>query len=279
MTFFQKIFYRLSFKLNILSNIRKSIARYIKYKDTLILVYSPGQTGSSTVYYTLMKEFPLNKVLHVHFLSDYWIKEKLPKDNYNMKNDKNKLLADKVYKALKKKKKVKIISLIRDPFSRGISAYFHNPILRNQVKDKDMETIRRGMLNYSKDDSLFWYETDFNNFLNCNVFEDSFDKKRGAKRIDLSDNIEVLLLKTNQLSKNGKKEIEDFLDISIDELIDVNQREKDTTGEIYKQIKNYYFEEPALFNEKINSQFTQHFFSDSELKSFKEKYLDNFPRD
>lgn len=273
MTFFQKVFYRLFFKLNILSNIRKYLVRYIKYKDTLFLIYSPGKTGSSTVYYTLMKEFPLNKVLHVHFLSDYWIKEKLPKDNPNVKNDRNKLLAYKVYKALKKKKKVKVISLIRDPFSRGISAYFHDPILRDQAKNKDVETIRLEILNYAKDASLFWFETDFNNFFNYNVFDDSFDKDRGAKRFNISDDIEVLLLKTNHLNKNGKKEIENFLDINIEELFNVNQRSEGSIGEVYNQVKNSYFEEPELFNEKINSQFTQHFFDDSELESFRQKYL------
>ncbi len=275
MTSFQKIFYRLFFKLNILSNIKKYVTRYIKYKDTLILIYSPGKTGSSTVYYTLMKEFPLNKVLHAHFLSDYWIKKKLPKDNRDEKNDRNQLLAYKVYKALKKKKKVKVISLIRDPFSRGISAYFHNPTLRNQAKNKDIETIRNEIHNYAKDASLLWFETDFNNFFNNNVFDDSFDKERGAKRFNISDDIEVLLLKTNHLNKNGKKEIEEFLDININELFNVNQRSEGSIAEIYNQVKNSYFEEPELFNEKINSQFTQHFFDDSELESFRQKYLIN----
>jgi hypothetical protein len=274
MSLYQKILFRILFKLNILLHLVKFISRYIHFKDTLFLVYASGKTGSSTVYYTLMKEFPLNKVLHVHLLSDYWIKEKIPKQSgVTNKKVRNQVLAYKVYKAVKKKKKIKVITLIRDPFSRGISAYFHNPALRKQAKNKDLETIRREIIDYAKDLSLDWFKTDFNNFFNCNIFDYAFDKTKGIKKINLMDKFEVLLLKNRQLRKIGKQEIGGFLGITIDSLFNVNQRDETSGGDIYNKVKDYYFEDKDSFNEKFNSQFTQHFFDNDELESFRLKYL------
>jgi len=274
MDLYQKILYRILFKLNILLHLRKYISRYIQYKDTLFVVYSPGKTGSSTVYYTLMKEFPLNKVLHVHFLSDDWIEDRIPKQaGVTNKKVRNQVLAYKVYKALKKKKKIKVITLIRDPFSRGVSAYFQNAALRNQAKSKDLESIRREIINYSKDVSLDWFQTDFNKFFNYNIFNYPFDKKQGTKRITIMDRFEVLLLKTNQLRIKGKQEIEEFLGITIDSLLNVNKRDESSVADIYNKIRDYYYEEMDPFNEKFNSQFTQHFFDSDELESLRLKYL------
>jgi len=257
-----------------LLHFKKFILRYIKYRDTLFLVYSPGQTGSSTVYYTLMKELPLNKVLHVHFLSDYWVEDQIPKQaGVTNKKVRNQVLAYKVYKALKKKKKIKAITLIRDPFSRGISAYFHDPIRRGQVNNKALESIRCEIITYANDVTLDWFKTDFNTFFNYNVFNYPFNNKNGYIRINLLEKFDILLLKTNLLKKNGKKVIEDFLGITIDTLFNVNRRSETSVGEIYNKVKDYYFEEKHSFNEKINSQFIQHFFSSDEIESFRLKYL------
>ena len=84
--------------------IYKSVNNLLNFSDTLFLVYSMGKTGSSSVYYTLMRDLPFNKVLHVHFLSDYWYNwfaDKTPNSNKKVRNQ---ILSDKAHKYINKKK-------------------------------------------------------------------------------------------------------------------------------------------------------------------------------
>ena len=60
---------------------------YLKQKNKVFLIYTMGKVGSTSVYNSLKKQLPFAKVFHVHFLSDFYLNEVLPKTNHTWNID------------------------------------------------------------------------------------------------------------------------------------------------------------------------------------------------
>ena len=97
---------------------------YWKLKNNIILIYNASKVGSSTVYFNLKERLPFIEILHVHFLSERWLTEFKSSGKW-LNNIKT---ATKVKNLLSKNSnsRIKIITLVRDPIARDISAVFQS---------------------------------------------------------------------------------------------------------------------------------------------------------
>jgi len=233
-----------------------------------------GKTGSSSVYYTLMRDLPFNKVLHVHFLSDYWYNwfaDKTPNSNKKVRNQ---ILSDKAHKYINKKKKIITITIIRDPFSRSISDYFHSNEnkLANKTDNQIMKEI--GESYYIQSNSLDWFEKDFNSYFKLDIYNMPFDKDRGWEILDVGSNHKILLIRIDALTHSFKTAFFSLTGLTINHLFITNRREDDESlSERYKLFKSNYTENRSSVEQKLNSKFVQHFFSDNQIKTFRTKYI------
>jgi len=269
----EKIKYRINFKLNGILKIRKSIKNYFKYSDTLFLVYSMGKTGSSSIYYTLMRDLPFNKVLHVHFLSSYWYEWFSSKASKRNKKERNQILSDKAKKYISDKGKVMTISIIRDPFSRSISDYFHSN--KNFISEKTDTDIKNEISNsfYIQTNSLEWFEKDFNSYFKFDIYQKAFNKEKGWEIYDLDSKNRVLLIRIDVLTQSFKTAFLSLTGININELFITNRREDDDMlSDRYKSFKANYGEERSSVDEKLNSKFVKHFFTDEQIEKLRAKY-------
>jgi hypothetical protein len=272
MTIFEKILYRIWFKLRGIMYFFKYIKRYFLFKDSVFIVYSAGKTGSSTIYYTLMKEFPFNRVFHVHFLSDYWIKEKIPQ--LDSPKSRNIVLANKVYRYLSRhpEKKAKYITLVRDPISRGISAYFHNKQKREQARFKKDAVLRDEISNFAIEISCKWFETDFVPYMNFNIFSVPFDIARGFKIYNQDNNKEVLVIRTDRLNDAFSKAVREFSGVELRQLFVTNKRKMTIFSELYNKVKKSYYENGKSLDMKLNSSLVNHFFLKEEIEKIRNRW-------
>jgi hypothetical protein len=269
----EKIVFRLKFKILGLLNLIKSMKLFFKYSDTLFIIYSMGKTGSSSVYYTLMKEFPFNKVLHTHFLSKLWydwFSEQSPK---NKKKVRNQILSDIAHKYLIKKKNVITITIIRDPFSRSISDYFHsneNKLLN--ITDKQiMKEINESY--YIQSNSIEWFEKDYNSHFNLDIYSLPFDAARGWEVYDFDVKNKALIIRIDVLTSKFEDAFYSLAGYNIKGLFITNRREDNKLiAQRYKTFKSKYTEDKASVEQKLNSKFVQHFFSKNQINKFREKY-------
>lgn len=269
----EKIKYRINFKLNGILKIRESIKNYFKYSDTLFLVYSMGKTGSSSIYYTLMRDLPFNKVLHVHFLSSYWYEWFSLKASKRNKKERNQILSDKAKKYISDKGKVMTISIIRDPFSRSISDYFHSN--KNFISEKTDTDIKNEISNsfYIQTNSLEWFEKDFNSYFKFDIYQKAFNKEQGWEIYDLDSKNRILLIRIDVLTQSFKTAFLSLTGININELFITNRREDDVMlSDRYKSFKANYGEERSSVDEKLNSKFVKHFFTDEQIEKLRAKY-------
>lgn len=95
-----------------------------------ILIWQMGKVGSSSVYYSLQQIFNEKPVYHIHLLSKEMI-EKGELYKRSLINGNNSYLYNNEFRkkfksSMRRGVKWKIISLVREPVGRNISAFFQN---------------------------------------------------------------------------------------------------------------------------------------------------------
>lgn len=269
-----KISFRIKIILNGCLNLRTSMKSIKKVKDYEIVIYTFGKSGSSSVYYTLMSKLPFKKIFHLHFLSDYWIKEVFP----GTPHERNIHKAEAYFQHLKKRsnKKIKYITLVREPVGRDISGFFQNYRLTGEKFDKkDLESIRKIISDKGHDLAINWFDTDFFNYTGFNIYSNKFDRKKGFEIYKIDKDSEVLVILTHRLTEVFKKAISEFLNLEIGNLINFNKSSDKKDGQLVQQLKNYYFESDEKIDKVYSSKFVEHFFSKNEIETYKQKWKKN----
>lgn len=271
MSIIERILKRIGYKFIGLIYLSKTIKLYRNYRNILFVVYSAGKTGSSTIFYTLLKYLPFNNIYHVHFLSDNWIKVRIPEEG-KTNRDRNIVLANKVYKAINSRNwdKIYFITGARDPFRRSISEYFHNQDNKEIVK-KTFEQLRNELQDYGTYISINWFHTDFCQYTNIDFESIIFDPVKGFVIIN-DKNVDYLIIRTDKISQNFIEAFKKITGFSIPELERVNERSNTTMANFYNTVIKQYFEDNDKIEEKINSEYSRKFFTNEELNGFSKKY-------
>lgn len=259
--------------------------RFQKFDKSPVIILTPGKVGSSSVYYTLKNEIN-HPVFHIHRFSkkgtNKSIKEHLQSDR------KSKPLHLIISELLKKKLDnydghVYIITIIREPIARAISAFFQNTEFhKNEIergtlkidKQKANELLTK-KLNYGIIEELeTWFDEEIKGNFGIDVFADSFDisKEYSIKR---SENEHFLLLKMESLDDVFPYAIKEFLDLPTEvQLKRVNIGAEKHYSETYKEIKQNITLCEQELDKIINSKFFQKFYQ-TQTDAVNQKWGDN----
>lgn len=176
------------------------------------VVYTMGKVGSSTVS-TSLKAAGLN-CLDIHFLAPDRIVTAL---EAHMNNDDLREIprhfVDSIhaYNAVRKQERVKLITLVREPVARNISAVFQN--LPKKLEGDEAAILER-LANYPTRSPDFWFENDFIPTSGVDVFADEvaadLDREADHFRFERG-NLDVLVLKLEADDARKSEILSDFL--------------------------------------------------------------------
>jgi len=258
----------------------------------LIVIYQSGKVGSRTVSETLKsKKYIVEKfdICHSHFMRSSDLPDSIRfKEEFNKNNH------------------IKIITLVRDPISRTISDLFFNSEVINFVKhlknkkeisDFIIESISiadktlksSGNVGFNKlinhtEYQDFWFKSEFFKNIGINIYDENFDYEQ-KNIIIKKDNIEVLLIRCEELNENGALNIKRFLDLKDDDdlsLINQNITPKNyQNGEMTEYgslMKNLKFPENLLDHiyYDLNGFFCENFYKDK-IDAFKNRWIGKMP--
>jgi len=197
-----------------------------------ILVYQMGKVASTSIYESLKLLNIEVPIYHVHLLhpstirgQKNYIKNTFPEeigrniDIYFPVLQHNEILSKLIGKYLKKRKMF-VISLMRDPIARNISTFFQAlnrrvPNYAQKIKDQTMSVEMLISLFFEKVDHDFplrWFDSDMKPVLGIDVFTQNFSKSKGYG-IYKEGCVDLLLLKSESLSECIQKALEEFLGI------------------------------------------------------------------
>jgi hypothetical protein len=216
------------------------------------LVYNMGKVGSVAIQGTLRKKGL--HTLHAHYL--------FTSGEFN--SPKTAVLK----KIQKRDRKWKIISLVREPVSRNVSAYF-----REIPKQKTIQEIVDDFVHtYPYYWSLLWFEQELNNTLEFNIYDYPFDHEKGYTFYKLK-NVDLLVLRTEDLNRSAPEALEKLLDLEDVEMLTSNVTEdKGRVRQVYIDFKREAKFSQRYLDLMYNSKYTQHFYTKEEIAQFRARW-------
>lgn len=224
-----------------------------------VLIYQIGKVGSMTVYESL-KNKNIN-CMQVHVLCDY------------DESEEGKIL-EQQYQNEIKENGIKIISLVRDPIARFVSAKLQGSNFAcwainsngRKIKERCAEELLSGSA-----DPLGWFQVELERLTGINVLNYPFDKEHGYSVIK-KDKVELLLLTTEKLNQN-ESVIGNFVGINDFHLISTNIGKKKVTKYFYNSIKgDLRFSDSVLDLYYKKNALMCHLYNDDQLEAFRVKW-------
>ncbi|MGR5423694.1 putative capsular polysaccharide synthesis family protein [Vibrio harveyi] len=251
----------------------------LKEQDSPVLIYQMGKVGSSA----LEKSIP--KSIHLHDLMSIDAEKQIspvraqlhnPATNYIKRLLKRLIMS----RMLKRKKQVRIISLVREPIGRNISMFFQSLPFWMAAKylndDSAVRSERSQLLHEAFEEHvnhqypLEWFDNEIKPLTGIDVFTHPFDHELGYQ-VYQKDNFSLMVVRVDKLDQS-QKAISTFLQQEVKVQHD-NQADNKWYSPLLVEFKRTFHPKVALIEEMLTSKFTKHFFSASEIEKFKKDYL------
>ncbi|MBA2491438.1 MAG: hypothetical protein H0V34_06930 [Gammaproteobacteria bacterium] len=255
-----------------------------------IVIYQRGKVGSSSVYRSLLNMDLGRPVFHVHFINNierrHWEMcgaHKLTPSAYFARS-RHLVVSRYLNKEIKsglQGRKWKVITLIRDPLKQRMSSFFQIvdliiPDFEQRCRDNTLSVKALTEIyleRYRRDrGQTDWFNREIKPVFGIDVFSTGFARSRGYQ-IYHGDRAELLLIRLENLDKCATEAFGEFLGIPDFKLSNENITDDKTHAAVYREFVNTSVLPEAYINAVYDSVFARHFYTDTELETFKAHYL------
>ena len=249
----------------------------------LIVVHSMGKVGSTSIEKTL-KEMNLDiPIYHTHFLNhdrlESHIKRLKDRNSPILEHLKVSQHLTKELSTGPKNKKWKIVTLVRDPIARNISAFFENGdkyysnfLEECQSGKSNVELLTQDfMRKYAHDIPLTWLDEEIKKVFGIDPFLENFPLEKGYY-IMSKNNFELMIIKLENLNSCYITAFKEFLEISIPKLNNQNIASKKKYATAYEKFKKSIVIPNSYIEKMYDSKFMKHFYSLEEIDLLTQKW-------
>jgi len=239
------------------TNLKKIIFNLRWSTGVPIFVYQMGKVASSSIYRSLFEQYLRGNVIHGHHFRPqhyYWQVEKL-------------------YKYYDDNKPIKIISPIREPIGRNVSAFFHNSFHNPEKKkvafnlnDTPLGELKNIFLEYYDHEwPLNWFDNNIKKHFHIDVYEYKFPQ---SGYLELKKkNTELLLLKHDLKNETKEEIIKEFTGLNSFHLKSLNKGSGKKYADKYVQFKKQVRLPDWYLDKMVKSKYFQHFYTQEEINA------------
>lgn len=247
---------------------------YLKQKMP-VLVFTPGKVGSTSIYEAL----PDN----VFWLQSHSLNPEIIADKIELMNITNVYVAgihnyqslQAYHHIVKPRRYAKYITLVREPIARNISAFFQHKDRLYHFDVNDPGSISKAtgqFLNeYPHDHILTWFDVEYKQMLDIDIYQYPFDKEKGYMRLDF-DHASIIIMRIDLADDIKESVIADFLNLPDYHIVRANVGTQKSSGTEYKRFTAHVTLPQDYIDRMTNSKYIQHFFSDTEIQNIKAKW-------
>ncbi len=278
--------------LNALRDLRFRLKMSTLNLDRCILVHQMGKVGSSTIIQSLEDLNLRTPVFHTHILNPQRLDQKI---TWKIEKSREKLSKKEVLQnghlnistylinALQKDSKNrhwKIITLVREPVGRNISAFFQNI---DTYYDNFVEQYNEGLISlkeieekffneFSHNVPLDWLDKEIKDVFGIDIYKENFPLSEGYKIYSKGNRFELMIIRMEDLNRCHKDAFRQFLGIENFSL----SKKNIASDKIYSEIYNSFLSTlsiPSWYIDKMySSKYSKHFYSDIEIEQNKTKW-------
>ena len=257
-------------------------------KSAIVLVYQMGKVGSLAVTKMIRDsdfEFP---VYMVHWLHPNNIAKEcyadLTQEYLSHEKVVSRYLGNKIQDLLDKRK-IKIISIVREPVSRNLSYFFYSIeqyfpdfYRRYQAEEIIMQDLidefwrQQKLVGYSHID---WFENELKAVFGFDIFKKSFSKDECYTIYtaqDQGNDLEILILRLEGLDNHIVQALSAFLGVANVTVNHRNSAQDRDYYDIYQQFKKQIKFPVEYLDGLYDHPYMKLFYSDDEIAKFQEKW-------
>ena len=257
-------------RLRIRRQTRRQLNTAVREQKSIVLVYQPGKVASSTVTHTLC-QCPELSVFQLHALIpdviDGFIDRQL---KLGMKPTKCLIRGQVIWEELiaKKRAPFRVITLVREPIERNVSAYFQR--FPEFFPGKTPDEIPDQVLDdtflecFDHRNIVEWNDEELYRALGVDLYTSPFNKENGYGVVQ-HPQCDVLVLRTTLEDVRKISAISLFLGMEkIPELIVANEASQKDYKEIYRRFVKRIKLSESLCSDLLDSRYARHFFTQQE---------------
>lgn len=245
--------------------------------DNVVLIYQMGKVASSAIYDALSRVSEVD-AYHVHRMNPDNIREvRRQHREMGMETPDDELGLYLNEKVIRAGVPARVITLVREPVGRNVSAYFENMQYSEAqwrlLRQSSTRLLREDFFEtYPHDVSVNWFDVEMNATLGVDVYSYDFPKNQGHSRIQ-SGLFELLILR-HDLSDSQKGElIGGFLGIEPLRIARENVSASKDYGALYKEFVARTKLPSEYVHRLLNSRYARHFFPEEELSALRRKWI------
>jgi hypothetical protein len=250
--------------------LQRQIDRVTSGNTIPVIVFQMGKVASSTIEATL-NEAPGVDVFRAHRLrrEEQARPEKPGRRLYESWLIHEHLIQPRI--------PAKVVTLVREPVGRNVSAYFQNIDQLFDVKDAwkklSSEELTRGFLEkYNHQRALTWFDAEFKPVLGIDVYQRPFLHEQGFQRIQ-SAPYDALILHVEVPDEVKARELARLLGLAELKLVQKNVGEAKDYAEIYQRFVRTLKLPASYVDEMLDSKYARHFFTDEHRARVRCKWL------
>jgi len=230
----------------------------------IVFVYQMGKVGSSSVYLSLRHDASQFAVVHAHSMSEH-------STAFSVRYIKRMMTS-------KRRRRLFIISLVREPVSRNVSAFFQNfkRYMGCQAHHYlgDLDRLKQVFLDsYPHEIPLTWFDTHIRPQFGFDVYSQPFHKEVPLTMGD--DGIHLLVMRSDLDDRKKESFICDFLGISSLRLTPHNVSSVKAYAELYSRFLRHVKFDAKYLERMIHSKYFAHFFEASEARAVLQQWSED----
>lgn len=265
-----------------------------------------GKVGSEAIAQSL-RESQLNRpVFHLHWLTDRMLRfHEATYKRYNKKARGRPFLANYVWEGdywARRIRKAKsrdagwdIVTLVREPIARNISAFFQNLVVvhsydyRKEIARKGQEAVLSDLMELYRQeyidrpdtlqhdaDPLTWFDVEMKPVFDIDVFASPFSRQDGYA-IYRENGVRLLVLKLENVKTNAAEAFREFLGLEDFRLTQRNVAASKGYAALYKAFLNRVSFPLDYVDFVYDSKYSRTYYSPAELAHFRERWIKGAP--
>ena len=257
-----------------------------------LLIYQMGKVASTSIFQALQAKIYNQPIYHIHYLSLDKLSRQLQTERKNF--PKNRYILNEVVEADYIRQQLnnhpeqiqqwKIITLVRDPIGRRVSAFFQATeipkLSATQQDDSEfiddlvqslVERFLSSWLNNASD-PYYWFDSELKSSFGFDIFAHHFDQSLGYQIYRPINGPEILCIQLEKLNNCASEAFENFLGIRDLSLSKANVGSEKRYAVLYKKFKAA-LKLPRDFVEAMyNSAHVTHFYRPEEIAQFQQRW-------